>query len=153
METNNNHLFMANEIRPFEPVHPGGILSEELKVRGFSQKEFANRIGMQATHLSAIIHEKRSITPAVATKLESGLDGISADIWVKLQNQYNVDIQRNKVNKSRLVSGYMQRDMKPAAFLAGPGDDETQVTLSIPKEDKALLESLANRMGWLIARL
>ena len=153
METNNRHLEVANDLHPFEPVHPGGILSEELKARGFSQKEFARRIGMQATHLSAIIHEKRNITPAVAARLESGLDGIPADMWLKLQNQYNIDVQRKRVNKNRLVSGYMQLDLKPVSLLAEPGEDEAQVTLNIPKEDKALLESLAKRMGWLIARL
>lgn len=153
METNNNHLYSANELNSFEPVHPGGILSEELKARGISQKEFAQRIGIQATHLSAIIHEKRNITPAVAAKIESGLEGIPADMWTKLQDQYNIDTQRKKVNRSRLVSGYAQIDFKPASMLAEPGNDETSITLIIPKKDKKLMESLANRMGWLIAKL
>ena len=153
METNNKQLYSASGLSPFEPVHPGGILAEELKARGISQKNFAQSIGIQATHLSAIIHEKRNITPAVAAKIESGLEDIPADMWIKLQNQYNVDVQRRKVNKNRLVSGYSQLDFKPAPMLAEPDDDETPVTLVIPKEDRLLLESLAKRMGWLIAGL
>ena len=153
METNNKQLYSASGLSPFEPVHPGGILAEELKARGISQKNFAQSIGIQATHLSAIIHEKRNITPAVAAKIESGLEDIPADMWIKLQHQYNVDIQRRKVNKDRLVSGYSQLDFKPAPMLAEPGEKEMPVTIVIPKEDKSLLESLAKRMGWFIAGL
>ena len=38
-------------------------------------------------------------------------------------------------------------------MLAEPGNDETSITLIIPKKDKNFMESLANRMGWLIAKL
>lgn len=153
METNNKPLYLADELHSFEPVHPGGILSEELKARGISQKDFARLIGIQATHLSAIIHEKRSITPAVAAKISLGLDGIPADMWTKLQNQYNIDVQRKRINKSRLVSGYTKLDYKTTSMLAEPNENETSVTLIIPRKDKTLMESLAKRMGWLIAKL
>ena len=88
METNTERMYLVNDITPAFPEHPGGILGEELKARGISQKKFAEQIGLQATHLSALIHGTRNFTPAVAAKIESGLDGISADLWMKLQEQY-----------------------------------------------------------------
>ena len=99
-------MYLVNDITPAFPEHPGGILGEELKARGISQKKFAEQIGLQATHLSALIHGTRNFTPAVAAKIESGLDGISANLWMKLQEQYNKDTRRRRADTSKLVSGY-----------------------------------------------
>ena len=143
-------MTIINDSAPFEPVHPGSILGEELKARGISQKVFAEMIGIQATHLSALIHGTRNITPAVAAKIETGLPEIPADMWLRLQNSYNVDIQRRGVNSSLLVSGYSFRG-KPAAILADSGavyKNLISLTLTIPKEDKELLTLLASRLGW-----
>lgn len=152
MGTKNEKWTIINDLSPFEPVHPGSILGEELKARGISQKEFAKKIGLQATHLSALIHGGRNITPAVAAKLEVGLTNIPAEIWLRLQNAYNIDIQRKSVNPSLLVSGYSMREM-PAPSLAEPvmiDTDKLQVKISIPISDRDLLVSLATRCGWQI---
>ena len=85
MEQNNN--------KPaFVAVHPGSTLLAELEERGISQKEFAKQIGMQATHLNELIHGKRNITMQVADKLQEAL-GISSQIWVNMQTQYNYDVK------------------------------------------------------------
>jgi|WetSurMetagenome_2_1015567.scaffolds.fasta_scaffold185891_1 HTH-type transcriptional regulator / antitoxin HigA len=75
---------------PFMAIHPGSILREELKERGLKQKNFAEMIGMQTTHLSELVNGKRGISEAVAEKLEDAL-GIPSLEWMKLQNQYNYD--------------------------------------------------------------
>ena len=154
METKNEKWTIINDLAPFEPVHPGSILGEELKARGISQKEFAKKIGLQATHLSALIHGTRNITPAVAAKLEIGLTNIPAELWLRLQNAYNIDIQRKSVNPSMLVSGYSPRDFS-GAVLAEPNPelaygDKLQVKIIIPAKDRELLVSLAARFGWKI---
>ena len=154
MGTRNNTMIEINNTSPFEAVHPGSILGEELKARGISQKEFAGMIGIQATHLSAIIHGTRNITPGVAAKLESGLKDIPAEMWLRLQNSYNVDVQRKNVKTSRLVSGYSIREM-PEAALAEPTSkpfygDMLQVRVTIPAADHELFELLAARLGWKI---
>ena len=160
-----------NDITPFEPVHPGSILGEELKARGISQKEFAKMIGLQATHLSALIHGARNITPAVAAKLEAGLGDISAEMWLRLQNQYNVDVQRKRLKPSLLVSGYSKKVM-PAAVLAEPEvepevepetetrpdsqvkhEDTIKVLVTVPIADRELLAAIAARFGWEIERV
>ena len=153
METNNRELFLVNDVTPAVPVHPGGILGEELKARGISQKKFAEQTGLQATHLSALIHGTRNFTPSVAAKIESGLEGISADLWMRLQEQYNKDMRRRSADTSKLVSGYNPRhyEFQPA-FLAEPKASYAgtlQIVLTIPESDKALLINLAERMGWL----
>lgn len=68
-------------------VHPGTVLGEELKERGFSQKNFAKAIGMPASNLNEIIKGKRNVTAAIAYKLEEGL-GISAKFWLDMQQGY-----------------------------------------------------------------
>lgn len=151
METNAENKYLANDITPVYPVHPGGILGEELKARGISQKKFAEEVGLQATHLSALIHGTRNFTEAVATKIAAGLEGIPAEMWIKLQERYNADVLRKKVNTSRLVSGYDSTQMLQPAFLADPDvpcEGYIQVTLRIPVSDKPLLDLLVNRFGW-----
>lgn len=77
-----------NDFTPFEVVHAGGILKEELKARGIKQKDFAKQIGMQSTHLSSLIKGKISISEKIAHKLEEAL-GIPAIDWLNMQNNYN----------------------------------------------------------------
>ena len=154
METNNETTYPANDVAPAYPVHPGGILGEELKARGISQKKFAETIGLQATHLSALIHGTRSFTPSVAAKIASGLEEIPANVWIKLQEQYNLDCLRKRRRLSSLVHGYdpVGYAHQPA-YLADPSaarGERTRVVLTIPEADKELLEGLASRMGWLL---
>lgn len=153
MGTNAENKFLVNDITPAFPVHPGSILGEELKARGISQKLFAESVGLQATHLSALIHGTRSFTAAVAEKIASGLEGISAEFWMKSQERYNVAKQRNSITPSRLVSGYNHPGYQiQPAYLAEPQtayNGNLQVILTIPESDKELLETLANRFGWI----
>lgn len=150
MEINKDTMTAINDTAPFVPVHPGSILGEELKARGISQKVFAEKIGIQATHLSALIHGARNITPAVASKIESGLEGIPAEMWMRLQNSYNIDIQRKKVKPSLLVSGYTPREAPAASLAENPVvyGNRLHVRVSLPEKDKDLLSALASRLGW-----
>ena len=141
----------ANDVPSAFPVHPGDILGRELKERGISQKQFAELIGMQPSHLSALIHGMRSFTPAVAEKIASGLTGISADYWTRMQSSYNRDNQRKKTDTARLVTGYGDVQESPAWVLNDPGQPYGQgfhYTLSIPAGDQVLLVQLAARLGW-----
>ena len=145
----------ANDVPSAFPVHPGDILGRELKERGISQKQFAELIGMQPSHLSALIHGMRSFTPAVAEKIASGLTGISADYWTRMQSSYNRDNQRKKENTSRLVTGYGGVQETPVWVLNDPGrfnGDLCHYALAIPAGDKAILERLAARLGWTLEK-
>ncbi|MCR4844484.1 MAG: HigA family addiction module antidote protein [Bacteroidales bacterium] len=154
METNDQMMYSANGVRPVFPVHPGEILGEELTARGISGKEFAQMAGMQATHVSAIIHGTRNVTQPVAEKIAKVLDGISAEFWLKMQKEYNIAKNRKTKGVSGLVSGYGQSGTPAVArALAEPESsygNKCQVLLSVPLPDKALLEQLAGRMDWKI---
>ena len=153
MGTNIKKKYLANHVTPAYPVHPGGILGEELKARGISQKKFAESVGLQATHLSALIHGTRNFTANVAEKIASGLEGITADIWMKLQERYNIDVQRKRIDTSRLVAGYSAGyDVQPA-YIAEPQvsyNGKLEVKMTIPEADMELLDTLAGRFGWVI---
>lgn len=152
METDNTKWYSVDDVTPAIATPPGRVLSEELKARGIRQKDFANRIGIQATHLSAIIHGTRTITPIVAEKIASGLDGLSASFWLNLQHQYNVDSARLRYRTSCLVAGYKYKSSTEAA-LAEPRaayGGKVAVKLSVPESDLSLLDVLCSRFGWTV---
>ena len=154
METNDQMMYSANGVRPVFPVHPGEILGEELAARGISGKDFAQMAGMQATHVSAIIHGTRNVTQPVAEKIAKVLDGISAEFWLKMQKDFNTEKNRRVKGVSGLVAGDGQSGTPAGArALAEPESsygNKYQVLLSVPLADKALLEQLAGRMDWKI---
>ena len=84
METKNNIS------TPWAATHPGTILRYELEERGLTQKAFAEQIGMRPSHLSELLNGKRSMTIAIADKIEAVL-GIASQSWMNLQTQYNYD--------------------------------------------------------------
>ena len=153
MAQRNEAWHRVNDVPSASPVHPGDILGRELKERGISQKAFAGLIGMQPSHLSALIHGMRSFTPVVAEKIASGLTDIPADYWTRMQSSYNRDNQRKKENTSRLVTGYGGVQEAPAWVLNDPGFVlGNRYTLSIPSGDQAILEQLAARLGWTLEK-
>lgn len=81
MATNNNRLTSNRAI------HPGEILREELKERGIKQKDFAQAIGWQATHLNEFIKGKRNLNEDLAMRFESQL-GIPFKTWMSLHSGY-----------------------------------------------------------------
>ncbi len=78
-----------SELKPLNATHPGEMLADELEARGIKQQEFAQQIGMQKSQLNEIIKGKRSINAEVAVLIEAAL-GISADFWLKAQNNYDL---------------------------------------------------------------
>lgn len=155
METKKGEAIVLNELNDLYSVHPGEILQEELKERHIKQKDFAAAIGMEAPHLSALIHGRRNITSAIAGRLQEAL-GIPAAIWMNLQNRYNLDKARQTKGKaSSLVAGYLSlpKDESARVFAepeASEHESRKTVTLSIHRKDLPLLTALAARLGWLM---
>ena len=78
---------------PWIATHPGTILKLELEERGISQKEFAEMLDMQKSHLNEIIKGKRAMSISVADKIEEVL-GISSVSLMNLQTQYEYDLRQ-----------------------------------------------------------
>lgn len=82
---------MANEQKYLKPVHPGEILWEDfMQPLGLSQNRLANEIGVPPRRINEIVHGKRAITADTAIRL-SRFFGTSAELWVGLQADYELD--------------------------------------------------------------
>lgn len=80
----------SNRLVPARAIHPGEILREELQERGIMQKDFAQQIGVQATHLNEFIKGKRNLNEDLALKLAQHL-GIPYKTWMNLHSGYMYD--------------------------------------------------------------
>jgi addiction module HigA family antidote len=77
-------------------IHPGEILLEEfLKPMGISAYRLAKETNLSQTRVSQIIHQKRGITAETALRF-SKYFGNSAEFWLGLQNDY--DLEENRIS-------------------------------------------------------
>jgi antitoxin HigA-1 len=68
------------------PTHPGEILREDvLPALGFTQAEFAKRLGVSRLSVSEILLEKRAITPDMAARIARLLNS-TAESWLRMQH-------------------------------------------------------------------
>lgn len=88
----------SNRLVPARAIHPGEILREELQERGIKQKNFAQEIGVQASHLNDFIKGRRNLNEDLAMKLEKHL-GIPFKTWMNLQNGY--EYERRAIEESQ----------------------------------------------------
>jgi len=85
--------------KKLHPVHPGEVLLEEfLKPMGISQNKLAINISVPARRINEIVLERRGITADTALRL-SGFFGTSAEFWLGLQAQYDLDITAEKLGE------------------------------------------------------
>ena len=95
----------SKRLVPARAIHPGEVLREELLERGIKQKDFAQTIGVQPTHLNEFIKGKRNLNDNLAIKLEKAL-GISYKNWMSLHTGYLYDYKiiaekKNEEQKAR----------------------------------------------------
>ena len=73
------------------PIHPGEILNEEFLVpMNVTQYRLAKSIGVDPRRIHAIVHRERGISAETAL-LFSRFFGTSAEFWMGLQNQYDLE--------------------------------------------------------------
>ena len=74
------------------PIHPGEILREEfMKPRALSQNALARALNVPPRRINEIVHGKRRISADTALRLGRYF-GTSAQFWLGLQTDYDVDI-------------------------------------------------------------
>ena len=79
------------------PIHPGEVLNEEfLLPMGVTQYRLAKAIGVDARRIHAIVHGERAITAETALLL-SLFFGNSAEFWMGLQNQYDLETAEDRL--------------------------------------------------------
>ena len=80
------------------PVHPGEVLLEEfLKPMGLSQNRLALNIGVPARRINEIVLKKRRVTADTALRMAKFF-GISAEFWLGLQAQYDLDVTADAIS-------------------------------------------------------
>lgn len=84
--------------KKLHPVHPGEVLLEEfLKPMGLSQNRLALNIGVPARRINEIVLGKRRVTADTALRMAKFF-GISAEFWLGLQAQYDLDITADAIS-------------------------------------------------------
>ena len=80
-------------------IHPGEVLLEEfLKPLGISAYRLSKDLNIPQTRVSQIIKGKRKVTADTALRL-SKYFGNSAQFWLGLQNDYDLEVKQIKNNK------------------------------------------------------
>ena len=110
---------------PFMAIHPGMMIKPELEERGISQKQFASMLGVQASHLSEVLNNKRALTTELAVKIEKAI-GIPAKTLLSAQAHY--DLESTDASKNDV--------------------QQETVAVTIPVSDRNLLREIVRRFGW-----
>ena len=88
---------IANNYCASNLIHPGELIKDELEYRGISQKALAAEIGMAPSVVNEILNGKRAVNIEFAMLLEASL-GIEADLWIRLQAEYNKQLLKRDVS-------------------------------------------------------
>ena len=79
------------------PIHPGEILNDDFLVpMKVTQYCLAKVIAVDARRVHAIVHGERSITAETALYF-SRFFGNSAEFWMGLQSQYDMERERDRL--------------------------------------------------------
>lgn len=78
---------IRNEYNPDYATPPGAILEEILEDLGITKKEFAERCGLSAKHVSQVISAKAPISPDTAIRFERVLN-VKASLWNNLEANF-----------------------------------------------------------------
>ncbi len=92
MET--KRIYSPEELIPFQTIHPGEMLKDELEARAISQRKFAEIIDCSYAVLNELFNGKRPISTEYALKIEAAT-GIKAHIWLVLQADYNLQTAKS----------------------------------------------------------
>lgn len=94
--------FLANDIEPFEPTHPGTIIKDEIAYRGISQAQLAKQMEVAPTQLNEVLNAKRQLTVEYAMLFEA-IMGLKAEPLLNMQARYNLIVaKRNPAFAERL---------------------------------------------------
>ena len=80
---------IANNLKPYQPTHPGEVLKDELEYRGISQRGLAKKIGISYSVLNEVLNGKRALNTELALMMEAAL-GVDAAPLLAMQNEYDM---------------------------------------------------------------
>lgn len=120
--------------KPIFAFHPGEDIWEELEARGWTQRQFADIIGISAPELNNIIKGKKNLTPALAVRIGEAF-GTSAEVRMNMQIHYSLDLAKKEEVKriERVHEKLKEYGFEDLAKL----DDETIEKVLLKKEKKS----------------
>ena len=80
---------IANNLKPYQPTHPGEVLKDELEFRGISQRSLAREMGISYSVLNEVLNGKRSLNPTLTLMMEAAM-GVDAAPLLAMQNEYDM---------------------------------------------------------------
>jgi addiction module HigA family antidote len=81
------------------PVHPGEMLREDvLPALGKSKAEIARLLGVSRQTLYDVLNEKQPVTANLALRIGK-LVGGGAEIWLSMQQSYDLEIAERALTK------------------------------------------------------
>ncbi len=94
------------------PAHPGEHLKIDfLNELNITVTDAAKGLGVSRPQLSAILNGRAGISPEMALKLAEAFGG-TADIWMRLQSNYDLWKVRQKVNTKGVRKFYPQEEVE-----------------------------------------
>ena len=89
------------------PIHPGEIIKEEfLAPLDLTVRKLAKALAVDAPRLNEIVRGRRGITADTALRL-SRYFGTSAELWIRLQADYELRLARQAKQKQ------IEREVRP----------------------------------------
>jgi addiction module HigA family antidote len=87
---------MNRQKKKLAPVHPGEVLREEfIKPLGLSPSAVARGLGVAPSTVNLLLRGQRSVSAELALRL-SRYVGTTAEFWVGLQGQYDLDVAQDE---------------------------------------------------------
>ena len=91
-----NPQMIANNLRSYQPTHPGEVLKDEIELRGISQCSLAREMGISYSVLNEVLNGMRALNIELALMMEAAL-GVDAASLLAMQNEYDMQMaERNE---------------------------------------------------------
>lgn len=82
------------------PVHPGDILLHDfMQPLKLSSYKLAKELGVTAPSVNEIVRRRRAVSAEMALRL-SRYFGTSAQLWLNLQSQYDLEVVGRRIGKA-----------------------------------------------------
>lgn len=83
--------------------HPGEHIADEMEALGMTQADLARALGISRDRVSKLLQGQRGITADTALRLARWL-GTSPEMWMRLQNLYDLRKAEDESGEAILVS-------------------------------------------------
>ncbi|MCB9689725.1 MAG: helix-turn-helix domain-containing protein [Alphaproteobacteria bacterium] len=108
------HTFRPDWVSP-----PGETIEDLLEERGWTQAEFAERIGFTRKHVNDLVKGRASITPDTGSRLATVFGG-PVQFWLTREAQYQAALERRRtIEAHRADAGWLSE--LPLAWMAKQG--------------------------------